>query len=49
MSKHGGKCLRAMGTGLVAALAALLAWHLGWLESWEAPTWTWRARYFAAA
>jgi adenylate cyclase len=26
---------------------ALLAWHLGWLESWEAPTWTWRARFFA--
>lgn len=47
MSKHGGKCLRAVVIGLVAGLAALLAWQLGWLESWEAPTWTWRARFFA--
>ncbi len=47
MSKHGGKCLRAMAIGLVAGLTALLTWHLGWLESWEAPTWTWRARFFA--
>jgi len=47
MSKHGGKCLRALAIGLVAALAALAAWYVGWLASWEAPTWTWRARFFA--
>jgi len=45
---HGGKCLRAVAIGLVTGLAALLAWQLGWLESWEAPTWTWRARFFAS-
>ena len=48
MSKHGGKCLRAVAVGVVSGLAALLAWQLGWLESWEAPTWTWRARFFAS-
>ena len=48
MSKHGGKSLRALAIGLLAGLAALLAWHLDWLESWEAPTWAWRARFFAA-
>jgi adenylate cyclase len=47
MSKHGSKCLRGVAVGVVAAAAALSAWHLGWLESWEAPTWTWRARFFA--
>ncbi len=47
MVKHVGKCLRGTVIGLVAAAAALLAWHLGWLESWEAPTWTWRARFFS--
>jgi len=48
MSKHGGKCLRALGIGLVASLVALAFWQLGWLQSWEAPTWAWRARFFAA-
>lgn len=47
MFKHVGKCLRGTVVGLVAATTALLAWHLGWLESWEAPTWTWRARFFS--
>ncbi len=47
MLKRGGKCLRGIAIGLVAGAAALLLWHLGWLESWEAPTWTWRARFFA--
>jgi adenylate cyclase len=47
MLKRGGKCLRGMAIGLVAGAAVLLLWHLGWLESWEAPTWTWRARFFA--
>ena len=47
MSKYGSKCLRGMVIGLVAGAAALLVWRLGWLESWEAPTWTWRARFFA--
>jgi len=47
MFKHVGKCLRGAATGLVAGIAALFVWHLGWLESWEAPTWTWRARFFS--
>ena len=47
MSKHGSRCLRGLAIGLIAGSAALAAWHLGWLESWEAPTWTWRARFFA--
>lgn len=47
MSKHGGKCLRGTVIGLVAGVTVLLVWRLGWLESWEAPTWTWRARFFA--
>jgi len=48
MSKHSAKCLRGAAIGLVAAVAALLLWCWGALESWEAPTWTWRARFFSA-
>lgn len=47
MSKTCLKCLRGTVIGLVAGVTALLVWQLGWLESWEAPTWTWRARFFA--
>jgi len=47
MSNHVKKCLRGLGVGLAAGLVALLAWQLGWLESWEAPTWTWRAKFFS--
>ncbi len=47
MSKHGSRCLRGVAVGVVAAVVALLAWGLGWLESWEAPTWAWRAQSFA--
>ncbi len=47
MSKHCGKCLRGIALGLAAGILALLARQLGWLESWEAPTWTWRARFFS--
>ncbi|MBN1509084.1 MAG: adenylate/guanylate cyclase domain-containing protein [Sedimentisphaerales bacterium] len=47
MSKYFGKCLRGVTIGLVAGTVTLLLWHLGWLESWEAPTWTWRARFFS--
>ena len=47
MPNHVSKCLRGLGIGLAAGVIALLAWRLGWLESWEAPTWTWRARFFA--
>ena len=47
MLKYGGKRLRGTAIGLIAGLAALLLWRLGWLESWEAPTWTWRARFFS--
>lgn len=47
MSNQGKKCLRGGGVGLATGFVALLAWQLGWLESWEAPTWTWRARYFS--
>lgn len=41
------KCLRGIAIGFVAGIVALLVWWFGWLESWEAPTWTWRARYFS--
>jgi len=47
MTKLVGKSLRGAAIGLVAAIAALAVWHVGWLESWEAPTWTWRARFFS--
>lgn len=47
MPHHVSKCLRGGGIGLVAGMLALLAWHLGWLDSWEDPTWAWRARFFA--
>ena len=47
MSNHVNKCLRGLGVGLAAGVIALCAWQLGWLESWEAPTWTWRARFFS--
>ncbi len=47
MFKLGSKYLRGPAIGLVAGAAALLAWHLGWLESLEAPTWAWRARFFS--
>ncbi len=47
MPKRGGKLLRGALIGLIAGVAALGLWQLGWLESWEAPTWTWRARFFA--
>jgi len=47
MSKHGSRCLRGLTVGLIAGIVALAAWQLGWLELWEAPTWTWRARFFA--
>jgi len=47
MSKYGSKYLRGTVIGLVTGVTALLVWQLGWLESWEAPTWTWRARFFA--
>ena len=41
------KCLRGILIGLIAGLLSLFVWQLGWLESWEAPTWTWRAWFFA--
>ncbi len=47
MSKHGGKWLRGTMIGLIAGAIALLLGRLGWLKSWEAPTWTWRARFFS--
>jgi adenylate cyclase len=47
MLKLGSKCLRGAAVGLVAGTIAVLAWHLGWLESLEAPTWTWRVRFFS--
>ncbi len=47
MFKNYHKCLRGTLIGLIAGVTALLVWQLGWLESWEAPTWTWRARFFA--
>jgi len=47
MAKHSSKPLRGAAIGLIAGAAALLVWGLGLLESWEAPTWTWRARFFS--
>ncbi len=47
MSSYVSKCLRGLGIGLAAGIIALIAWRLGWLDSWEAPTWTWRATFFS--
>ncbi len=47
MSKQSAKFLRAILIGLVAGLVVLLAWCLGCFDSWEAPTWAWRAKFFA--
>ncbi len=47
MFRQGGKWGRGVAIGLVAGVASLLAWWPGWLEAWEAPTWTWRVRYFS--
>ena len=48
MLKRGGKYLRGTAIGLIAGTIALLLWQIGVLESWEAPTWAWRARSFSA-
>jgi adenylate cyclase len=47
MPRPRGKYPRALLIGLLAAMMALLAWQIGVLESWEAPTWTWRARFYS--
>ncbi len=47
MSITGLKYLRGILIGLFAGVTALILWQLCWLESWEAPTWTWRARFFS--
>mgnify|MGYP000873122575 CR=1 FL=1 len=47
MFKRGSKCLRGAAIGLVSGAAALLLWQAGWLDSWEAPTWAWRAKHFS--
>ncbi len=47
MSIAGKKYLRGVIIGLAAAVVSLTVWQSGWLESWEAPTWTWRARFFS--
>lgn len=33
--------------GLAGVALALALWQVGWLESWEAKTWDWRARFLA--
>ncbi len=47
MTKHSSKPLRGTVIGLIVGVVALLVWRLGWLESLEAPTWTWRAGFFS--
>jgi len=47
MAKHSSKPLRGTVIGLIAGVVALLVWQMDWLESLEAPTWTWRARFFS--
>ncbi len=47
MSITGKKYLRGVMIGLAAGVVSLIIWWSGRLESWEAPTWTWRARYFS--
>lgn len=41
------RLLHGMAVGLVAALAAVVFWRLGWLESLELRTYDWRARILA--
>ena len=47
MTKQGRKLGRGFGIGLIAGIMALGLWYAGWLEAWEAPTWTWRIRFFS--
>lgn len=47
MAKPGRKFGRGLGIGVVAGIVALGIWSLGWFEAWEAPTWTWRMRFFS--
>ena len=39
--------VRGLLIGLISAGLALAFWHLGWLTTWEAKTWDWRAQLFA--
>ena len=46
-SAIGAKVRRGIGVALVAALLAVAAASLDWLDTWEARTWDWRARALA--
>jgi adenylate cyclase len=46
-NRSGRKILQGAAIGLAAALIGLGVWSAGWLETWEAETWDWRARVLA--
>lgn len=43
----GNKSLQGLLVGLAGLLLALMPWTLGWLDTWEARTWDWRASVLA--
>ena len=43
----GQRFVRGLLIGLISAGLASAFWHLGWLTTWEAKTWDWRAQFFA--
>jgi adenylate cyclase len=47
MAKKFSKLGRGISIGMIAGVIALGVSSLGWLDAWERPTWTWRARFFA--
>ena len=43
----GNKPFQGLLVGLAGLLLALMPWTLGWLDTWEARTWDWRASFLA--
>lgn len=41
------KAWQGVWLGAASGILALFVHHLGWLNGWEAGTWSWRVRYFA--
>ncbi|MBU0988487.1 MAG: CHASE2 domain-containing protein, partial [Proteobacteria bacterium] len=44
----GKNFIKGLVVGLAGAVLALGLWGAGWLDTWEAKTWDWRAAFWAA-